>query len=79
MMESETVEDVGDVALVETPHVAMVWEGLEELKDSEAEENNEVNLAGGGGYNRAEVRDYKMPRRKTTKRRKARKVPETDR
>ena len=54
-------------------------EGLEELKDSEAEENNDVNLAGGGGYNRAEVRDYKMPRRKTTKRRKARKVPETDR
>ena len=32
-MESETVEDVGDVALVETPHVAMVWEGLEELKE----------------------------------------------
>jgi len=51
-------------------------EGLEDLKDSEAEENNDVNLV--GGYNRAEVRDYKMPRRKTTKRRKARKVPETD-
>ena len=52
-------------------------EGLEDLKDSEAEENNDVNLV--GGYNRAEVRDYKMPRRKTTKRRKARKAPETDR
>merc|ERR1712062_602153 len=46
------------------------------MGDSEAEENNDVNLV--GGYNRAEVRDYKMPRRKTTKRRKARKVPETD-
>ena len=52
-------------------------EGLEDLKESEGEENNDVNLV--GGYNRAEVRDYKMPRRKTTKRRKARKVPETDR
>ena len=33
-MESETVEDVGDVALVETPHVAMVWEGRNVVKMS---------------------------------------------
>ena len=31
------------------------------------------------GYNRAEVRDYKMPRRKTTKRKKVRKPPEPER
>ena len=31
------------------------------------------------GYNRAEVRDYKMPRRKTTKRKKQRKPPEPER
>ena len=31
------------------------------------------------GYNRAEVRDYKMPRRKTTKRKKQRKPPELER
>ena len=52
-------------------------EGLEEQRESEAEDNNDVNLV--GGYNRTEVRDYKMPRRKTTKRKKTRKPPETDR
>ena len=52
-------------------------EGLEEQRESEAEDNNDVNLV--GGYNRTEVRDYKMPRRKTTKRKKTRRPPETDR
>ena len=55
-------------------------EGAEEGAGSEAEE-----LGGGAGgdtsatHNRAEVRDYKMPRRKTTRRRKPRKPPDSDR
>ena len=51
-------------------------DGLEEALGSETEE---AGAGGEGGYNRAEVRDYKMPRRKTTRRRKLRKPPETER
>ena len=57
-------------------------DGLEEALGSETEEagaGGEGAGAGEGGYNRAEVRDYKMPRRKTTRRRKLRKPPETER
>ena len=50
-------------------------DGVEEAGGSEGEEA-EVT---GPGYNRAEVRDYKMPRRKTTKRKKQRKAPEPER
>ena len=52
-------------------------EAGEEKGGSEGEEGGggEVNLAGDtAGYNRADNRDYKMPRRKTTKRRKGRKA-----
>ena len=49
-------------------------DGLEEAGGSDGED---AGAAGPGeaGYNRAEVRDYKMPRRKTTKRKKHRKPP----
>ena len=49
-------------------------DGLEEAGGSDGED---AGAAGPGeaGYNRAEVRDYKMPRRKTTKRKKHRKTP----
>lgn len=50
----------------------------EEPQDREAEGGeNEINTV--GGYNRSDVRDYKMPRRKTTRRKKPRKPPDTDR
>ena len=54
-------------------------EGAEEKGGSEGEEGGGegVNLAG-GGYNRAENRDYKMPRRRTTKRRKNRKLSDSE-
>jgi len=44
-------------------------------KDNDGGET-ETNTA--GGYNRSDVRDYKMPRRKTTRRKKPRKPPDTD-
>ena len=58
-------------------------EGGEEQGVSDGEETGgggagDVNVGGDGGYNRAEVRDYKMPRRKTTKRRKTKKPPEDE-
>merc|ERR1719322_1174100 len=58
-------------------------EGGEEQGVSDGEETGgggagDVNVGGDGGYNRAEVRDYKMPRRKTTKRRKTKKPPDEE-
>ena len=56
-------------------------DGVEEAGGSEGEEAGVTGDTGPGeaGYNRAEVRDYKMPRRKTTKRKKQRKPPEPER
>ena len=51
---------------------------LEEAGGSEGEDAG-ITGPGEAAYNRAEVRDYKMPRRKTTKRKKHRKPPEPER
>ena len=49
----------------------------EETQERDAEgAENDASTA--GGYNRSDVRDYKMPRRKTTRRRKPRKPPDSD-
>jgi len=58
-------------------------EGAEEQGVSDGEEAGgggagDGTVGGDGGYNRAEVRDYKMPRRKTTKRRKTKKPPDEE-
>ena len=58
-------------------------EGTEEQGVSDGEEAGgggagDGTVGGDGGYNRAEVRDYKMPRRKTTKRRKTKKPPDEE-
>ena len=50
----------------------------EEEPQERDNEGGEVEASTAGGYNRSDVRDYKMPRRKTTRRKKPRKPPDSD-
>ena len=50
----------------------------EEEEPQERDDGGETETNTAGGYNRSDVRDYKMPRRKTT-RRKKKKPPDSDR
>lgn len=53
----------------------------EEEEDAVERENENVETETNavGAYSRSDVRDYKMPRRKTTKRRKSKKASNTER